>query len=96
MRSNISRRLTQLEQRARIHHPPQPVIFVTCVRPNGQFGGERCHSNRAECDDRVWERAPGETQQDFERRVREDLKRHEDRPTVVIFFPESKTLCPTT
>jgi len=91
MRNNISRRLSKLEEKAHIHDPPHPVIFVTFVRPNGQFGGECCQSNRAECDDRVWERAPGETQQDFERRVCKDLKRHEDRPTVVIFFPEGKS-----
>jgi hypothetical protein len=85
MRSNISRRLRQLEQKAHVHNAPQPVIFVTFVRP-----GHPCQSSRAECDDQVWERALGETEQDFEHRVREDLKRHEDHPTVVIFRPEGK------
>jgi hypothetical protein len=85
MRGSISRRLGQLEQKAHITDAPQPVIFVTSVSP-----GKPCLSNRAECDDQAWERAPRETQQDFVRRVREDLKQHEDRPTVVIFRPEDK------
>jgi hypothetical protein len=44
MRSNISRRLRQLEQKAHIYDAPQPVIFVTFVEPNGQFGGQPCQS----------------------------------------------------
>jgi hypothetical protein len=86
MRSNISRRL-----KAHIHSSPQPVIFVRFVRPNGQFGGQPCQSNRAECDGQVWERRPRETSQDLERRVCKSLQRHEDGPTVVIFFPENRT-----
>jgi hypothetical protein len=89
MRSNISRRLRQLEQHAHIHDAPQPVISVQFVRPNGQFGGEPCPSKRAECGDQVWERAPGETEEDFQDRVHESLKRDENSPTVVIFFPET-------
>src|SRR5262249_32312499 len=82
MRSNISRRLRQLEQRAHIHDPPRPLIFVRFVSPRGPG-----QSSRAECHDQVWERTPREKQQDFERRVRKDLKRHEDRPIVVAFYP---------
>ena len=85
MRNNISRRLSKLEEKAHIHDPPQPVIFVTFVSP-----GRPCQSNRAECDGQVWERRPRETQQDFEHRVAEDLQRYEDHPTVVIFCPEGK------
>ena len=91
MRHDIPRRLTQLEQKAHIHNAPQPVILVTFVRPNGQFGGQPCQSNSAECDDQIWERMPQERLQDFESRVVESLQRHEDRPTVVIFFPEGKS-----
>jgi len=83
MRSNIPRRLEQLEQKAHIH-APQPLIFVTFVSP-----GKPCLSNRAECDDEVWERMPRETEEDFKRRVLQKLRRHEDSPTIVIFFPES-------
>ena len=85
MRNNISRRLSKLEDKAHIHDPPHPVIFVTFVSP-----GQPCLSSRAECDGQVWERTPRETKEDFERRVREDLKRYEDHPTVVIFRPEGK------
>jgi hypothetical protein len=73
MRSSISRRLRLLEQRTHIHNPPGPLIFVRFVRPKGLR-----QSTRAECGDQVWERTPQETQQDFERRVHEDLKRRED------------------
>ena len=90
MRNNISRRLSKLEEKAHIHDPPQPVIFVTFVSP-----GRPCRSSRAECDDQVWERAPRETEEDFQYRVAEELQRYEDRPSVVIFFPESKALSPT-
>jgi hypothetical protein len=72
--------------RAHIRDAPQPIIFVRFVSP-----GRPCQSSRAECDDQLWERAPRETQQDFERRVCENLKRHEDRAIVVIFFPENRT-----
>ena len=86
MRSNIPRRLSQLEQKAHIQHAPQPVIFVTFVSP-----GHPCYSSRAECDGQVWERNPGETPEDFERRVFENLQRHQHCPTIVFFSPESKT-----
>jgi hypothetical protein len=86
MRSNISRRLKLLEQKAHIHGTPQPVIFVRFVSP-----GQPCKSNRAECDGQVWERMAHETPQDFERRIRENLQRHEDGASVVIFFPEKRT-----
>jgi hypothetical protein len=83
MRSNVSRRLRYLEEKAHIHDPPQPVIFVTFVSPEGP-----CQSNRAECDDQVWERTPRETEEDFRSRVRKSLQRDEYSPTVVIFHPE--------
>jgi hypothetical protein len=86
MRSNIPRRLTQLEQKVHVHDLPQPIIFVRFVSP-----GRPCLSSRAECDGQVWERTPRETQHDFERRIRENLRRHEDRAIVVIFFPENRT-----
>ena len=38
MRSNISRRLRMLEQKAHIHDAPQPVIFVTFVSPGSRTG----------------------------------------------------------
>jgi hypothetical protein len=82
MRGSISRRLRQLEQKAHIHDAPQPVIFVTFVSP-----GEPSQSSRAECDDQVWERAPRETEEDFQSRVGESLHRRQHSPTVVIFFP---------
>jgi hypothetical protein len=85
MRSSISRRLRQLEQKANIHDAPQPVILVTFVSP-----GKPCQSSRAECDDQVWERAPRETEEDFQNRVCESLERNERSPTVVIFHPEIK------
>ena len=83
MRSNFSRRLRQLERKNHIHDPPQPVICVTFVSPEGP-----CQSRRAECGDRVWERERGETEEDFRSRVRESLRRREDRPTIVIFLPD--------
>jgi hypothetical protein len=83
MRSNIPRRLSQLEQKAHIHDPPQPVIFVQFVTP-----GRPYRSRRAECDGQVWERAPRETEQDFQSRVHESLQRDERSPTVVIFSPQ--------
>jgi hypothetical protein len=83
MRSNISRRLGQLEQKAHIHDGPQPVIFVRFVSP-----GQPYRSSRAECDGQVWERAPGETEEDFQSRVRESLQRDEYSPIIVIFHPE--------
>jgi hypothetical protein len=86
MRSNIPRRLRQLEEKAHIHDAPQPIIFVSFVSP-----GQPRQSSRAECDGQVWERAPGETQEDFQMRVRESLQRDEDSPTVVILHPETKT-----
>ena len=86
MRSNIPRRLSELEQKVRIHDAPQPVIFVTFVSP-----GQSRQSSRAECDDQVWERAPGETEDDFQSRVRESLQRDAYSPRVVIFFPERRS-----
>jgi hypothetical protein len=91
MRNNIPRQLEQLEQKIHIHEAPQPVIFVTFVKPKGSFGGQPCQSDRAECDDQMWERKLRETPEDFERRVFENLQRHEHCPTIVIFSPESKT-----
>jgi hypothetical protein len=79
MRSNITRRLNQLEQKAHIHDAPHPVIFVRFVSP-----GQPCQSSRAECNDQVWERTPGETEKDFQSRVRESLQ----GGSVVIFHPE--------
>jgi hypothetical protein len=88
MRSNIPRRLTQLEQKAHIHDAPQPVIFVRFVAP-----GRPHRSSSARCldGDQVWERRPGESEEAFERRVSKSLKRDERLPTVVLFHPESKT-----
>ena len=80
MRSNIPRRLSKLEQKAHIHDPPQPVIFVTFVSP-----GQSRQSSRAESDCQVWERAPGETEEAFQRRVNQSLQRDGHSPTVVIF-----------
>jgi hypothetical protein len=85
MRSNTSRRLKLLEQKAHIHDAPRPVIRVTFVTP-----GKPCESDRAECDGQTWERMQRETSQDFERRVCENLQQHEDGPTVVIFRPAIK------
>jgi hypothetical protein len=84
MRSDIPRRLKQLEQKAHIHDPPQPVICVTFVSPQGP-----CQSRRAECGDQVWERARGETEENFRSRVRECLQRDEYSPTIVFFRPET-------
>ena len=84
MRNNISRRLSKLEEKAHIHDPPHPVIFVTFVSP-----GRPCRSSRAECDDQVWERTPGETEQDFRGRVLESLQRDEHSPTFVILHPRT-------
>ena len=82
MRSNIPRRLRQLEQKAHIHNAPQLVIFVTFVSPE-----RPCQSRQAVCDDQVWERARGETEENFRSRVRETLQRDQRSLTVVIFFP---------
>lgn len=82
MRSNISRRLSRLEQKAHIHDTPHSIICVTFVSPEGP-----CHSRRAECGDQVWERARGETDENFRSRVRETLQRDERSLSVVIFFP---------
>jgi hypothetical protein len=83
MRSNVSRRLRYLEEKSHIHDPPQPVICVTFVSPD-----RPCQSRRAECGDQIWERARGETENNFRSRVRETLQRDERSPTVVIFYPE--------
>jgi hypothetical protein len=87
MRSNISRRLKRLEEKSNISASPGPLIAVRFVSP----GGRSSPPNRAECGDQVWEREPQETVQDFERRVLENIQRHEDGATVVIFFPENRT-----
>ena len=72
MRSNIIRRLRQLEQKAHIHDPPQPVICVTFVSPEGP-----CQSRRAECGDQVWERERGENRRGFPKpRARESTAGH--------------------
>jgi hypothetical protein len=86
MRSNIFRRLMHVEQKAHIHDPPQPVIFVRFVSP-----GQPYQSSRAECDGQVWERALGELEEAFQRRVFERLMRDERSPTIVIFHPARKT-----
>jgi hypothetical protein len=88
MRNNIPRRLNELERKAHIHDPPQPVIFVKFVTP-----GQSYQSNSARCLDssQAWERRTGETEEAFERRVSEGLNRDEQSPTVVLFHPESKT-----
>jgi hypothetical protein len=86
MRSNISRRLRQLEKEAQIHEAPQPIIFVKFVAP-----GRADRSSSAGCldDGQVWKRRPGESEEAFEQRVFEILKRDEQLSTVVIFHPEN-------
>jgi hypothetical protein len=86
MRSNIPRRLRQLEQKANIHDAPQPVIFVSFVTP-----GQPYQSSGAECDGQVWQRSQRETEEEFQKRVRESLQRDERSPTVVILRPATKT-----
>jgi hypothetical protein len=76
-----------VEEKSNISASPGPLIAVRFVSP----GGQSPPPNRAECGDQVWERKPRETVQDFERRVCESLQRHEDGPTVLIFFPEKRT-----
>jgi hypothetical protein len=85
MRSNIPRRLRRLEQNAQIHDPPQPVIFVTFVTP-----GQPYKSSGAACDGQVWQRSQRETEEKFQNRVRESLRRDEHSPTVVILHPGPK------
>jgi hypothetical protein len=82
MRSNISRRLRHLEQKAHIRERATASHLRKVCQPRRAVSRAR-----AECDEQVWELKPGETQQDFERRVRRNLRR-EDGPTVVIFRPE--------
>ena len=86
MRSDSPRRLKQPEQKVHIHDPPQPVIFVTSVSPEGP-----CQSSRAQCIDQMWERMPEETEQDFRGRVLKSLQRDEQSPTFVILHPRTKT-----
>ena len=90
MRNNISRRVMRLEQKAHIHDPPQPVIFVRFVAP-----GRPHRSSSARCldSDQAWERRTGETAEAFERRVSEALKRDEQSPSVVLLHPESQGSC---
>jgi Family of unknown function (DUF5681) len=82
------KRLSQLERKAHIHDPPPPVIFVRFVAP-----GRAHRSSWARCldGDQAWERRTGETEEAFERRVSEGLKRDEHSPSVVLLYPESKT-----
>lgn len=96
MRSNISRRLTHLEEKAGIAtNAEKPVlIIVRFVNPNGH-GGEQCESGRAMFDNQIWNRKPGETTDDFESRVIANLPEFE-HADYVIFHPGRGDETPTT
>jgi hypothetical protein len=85
--STLQRRLGRLEAKARIASKQPTRLVVSYVRPNGHFGGEDCDSHRADAAGRVWDRAPGETKEDFERRVMADVPRRHGFPTVLYFLP---------
>jgi len=86
MRSNIPRRLRQLEPEGPYSRSAAASYFSYFCQT-----GAAVSVGPAECDGQVWERMPRETPQDFERRVMESLQRREHCPTVVIFFPERES-----
>jgi hypothetical protein len=93
-KASLRRRLANLEARANV--PPRKPFFVIrrFVKPNGKFGGELCESDRAEANGEVWERELGESMQQFEERVLEDLSKRESSANGigirVIFFPREE------
>jgi hypothetical protein len=89
--ARLKRRLERLETKSGIGADPQPLIIVSFVKPNGQFGGEPCEAARAEADGQVWKREPGETSQDFERHVIANVSKREHMPTLLIFFPAARS-----
>jgi len=85
--SLLQRRLTRLEAQAGMNAEPPPLVIVSYVEPNGQFGGAPCESDRAEANGHAWRREPGETSQDFESRVIANLPKREHLPTILTFSP---------
>ena len=84
MRREVDRRLKRLEQTAKSKLAEPPLIIVSFVLP-GQLDQVR-EWKRAEIDEQSWERRPGETSEDFERRVVSDLKTQDPAATYVLFF----------
>jgi hypothetical protein len=83
MRSDIPRRVKRLEERARPHDESSGNMFIRFVRPNGQFGGEQCPADIAQCDDQMWRRRKGETEEDFIERVTAELPKAKDHYNLV-------------
>ena len=92
MRKALRRRLAKLEARTNVP-PRKPLIMIRrIVRPTGTYGGEVCDSDRAEADGEVWTRNSGETMQEFEDRVVEDLSNRETSAygISVLFLPRKE------
>jgi hypothetical protein len=83
----LERRLRALEIKSGID--TKPLLLVRYfVKPNGQFGGERCKSDRAQASDRIWHRNEGESQDDFEKRVLAEARELKGAYAIrVIFWP---------
>lgn len=89
-RRSLQRRLTELESQGGINAEPMEPMAVVFVEPNGEFGGQQCYSDRASewGSGRIWDRKHEESQEDFAKRVMDDVP----KPTglncsVVIFWP---------
>jgi hypothetical protein len=79
-----------LETRAGVDLVSRPTFAVMFVEPNGQFGGKRCHCDRASASggNGVWHREQDETQDDFIQRVMVHVpKGNGPSLSVVIFWP---------
>src|SRR5262245_5687588 len=88
-RGSLQHRLVDLEHTVGlIPEKPKPIA-IWFVKPNGTYGGERCHSDRAEADNLVWHRRTAETQDEFERRVMADLRKSGVPFSFVLFTPSS-------
>jgi hypothetical protein len=87
-RRSLHHRLECLETRVAPNVDKSPELIVEFVRPNGEFGGEVCDSDRASAlfGEQVWHRQPNETQAEFKERVWSDAKARGIRVSRVIFW----------
>jgi hypothetical protein len=88
---SLEERVKKLEQRAGLAPSgPQPrdIVFSFLTKPvYGVYGGEQLEARSATVDGRTYERAPGETGSDFEKRLAK-ISRANGKPKLTFLYPD--------
>jgi hypothetical protein len=85
-------RLTQLETRCALKVDPPEAIAVLFVEPDGH-GGRRQFVRAEELGGPgAWHRLPDETEEDFKRRVMDDVPKGSASVSVVMFSPATPSV----